>query len=61
MWGRIIGLILLSPTMVWRSLNASMGMTFGELNVVPQNQTIVVWYCKKILKIIAKPKSFQNK
>jgi hypothetical protein len=37
------------------------GATFGELNVVPQNQTIIGQHCKKTLNIIRKPKSFQNK
>jgi hypothetical protein len=30
-----MALIVLSPTMVWRSLSAFVGMTFGELNVAP--------------------------
>jgi hypothetical protein len=41
MWERVVTLIMLSPTMVSRSLNAFMGTTFGKLNIVPQNQTIV--------------------
>jgi hypothetical protein len=36
-------LILLSPTMVQRSLNASVGMTFGGLNIVPWSQAIIAW------------------
>jgi hypothetical protein len=47
--------------MVQRSLNASMGTTFGELNVVPRNQAIIVQHCKKTLHITTKPESFQNK
>jgi len=35
MWERLATLILLSPTMVQKSLNASVGMTFGGLNIVP--------------------------
>jgi hypothetical protein len=47
--------------MVQKSLNASMGTTFGGSNVVPRNQVVVVWHCKKTLNIISKPKSFQKK
>ncbi len=38
-----MALIVLSPTMVWRSLSVFVGTTFGELNVVPRNQTLVTW------------------
>jgi hypothetical protein len=31
------------------------GMAFGELNVVPQSQAIVVQHCKKILNTTTKP------
>jgi hypothetical protein len=36
MWERPIALILLSPTMVQRSLTVFVGTTFGKLNVVNQ-------------------------
>jgi hypothetical protein len=54
-------LIMLSPTMVWRSLDVFVGTTFGELNITPRSQTLVAWCCKKTLNTTAKPKSFQNK
>jgi len=54
-------LIPLSPAMVWRSLNASMGMAFGELNVVPRSQTIIAWCYKKTQNTTTKLESFQNK
>jgi hypothetical protein len=62
MWEKVVAMILLSPTMVRRSLNAYMGMALiSELNVVPRSQIIVVQHCIKTKNIIAKPKSFQNK
>jgi hypothetical protein len=56
-----MALILLSPTMVQRSLSAFVGTTFSGLNVVPQSLTFVAQHCKKALNITIKPKSFQNK
>jgi hypothetical protein len=47
--------------MVRRSLSAYVGMTFGELNVVLQNQTVLAQHCKKTLNNITKLKSFLNK
>jgi hypothetical protein len=38
-----------------------MGMAFGEFNVVPQSQTIIIQRYKKTQNTIVKAKSFQNK
>ncbi len=54
-------LILLSPIMMRRSLNAFMGMAFGELNIIPRNKAVIAQHCKKTLNTTTKPKSFQNK
>jgi hypothetical protein len=37
------------------------GMTFGRLNVVLQNQAVIVQHCKNTLNNIAKLKLFLNK
>ncbi len=42
-------------------MSAYVGMTFGRLNVVLQNQTVIVQHCKKTLNNIAKLKLFLNK
>ncbi len=54
MWGKPMALILLSPTMIRRFLNAYVGTTFGELNIIPQSQTIIAQCCQKTLNITTK-------
>jgi hypothetical protein len=53
--------ILLSPTMVRKSLSDSLGMTYSKLNIVPQSQIVIARCHTKTLNITTKPISFQNK
>jgi hypothetical protein len=55
-----MALSVLSSTMVWKSLSAFVGMTFGDLNIAFQSQIFVAWCCKKTLNITTKPKSLQK-
>jgi ribosomal protein S19 len=55
MWGRLVAMIMLSPTMVQRSLSVYVGTTFGKLNVTPEVEHLLS-FAKKTLKTTTKPK-----